>query len=826
MNHRVFYFLLLIPFLSFSQPYFTRIAPFPQENSLNYIAKVPGSNRIIAVGKRSTVLISDYYGNYWDIKYNPGGLDNNAYFTYICFIDSSTGFISGNKGVLKTVDSGDNWYEVFSNGNSWYPYDDIAFANQSTGFAVGVGKSMLKTTDAGETWEYIDSIADFNPYQIEFFDELTGIMTGSPDDRILKTTNGGATWELIDKPQGLPDSNINSLYFLNETTGFAFTNNQSSSTGYLLRTADTGLTWDTVYSNYAFYSGHFDFSNEMLGAMVPSSFYSNLVITTNDGGETWTEQTVPGIEGNWYNYACYNDNNVYIAGLLGKLFKSDDNGVTWERVDNRIFYGDIYQMQFLDNNTGFALSINYGGGVASSGLNRTDNGGETWSRVATLMNSNGAFCFIDENTGFFCNKGIGITIAKTDDGGETWTETDFTEIELSPYVMNFFDTNNGLIAGEGPILRTTDGGENWQEIPWSINLPGISDIWYKTVNEVFVTGEAVGIGAFIGKSVDGGQTWEIDELGNYSGASSIVFTNENTAFIACRNTTILKSTDGGDTWEQTTVNTSNYIKFQSLSFPSENIGYAIGDGNYENFFMTTDGGETWNSVNSGCSASFNSVHFFDEDNGLVGGGMGVLFSISDELIQFNPPQNIDGYQEYICPLNVFHVNWDAPDTTNAAGLIAYKVYRNEELIDSIPVSGFYGYEIVDTIGGNKVIANKSDFCYYVTAVYNNPSGESIPTEPICFNLLINDIKNTFIRSNEIVIYPNPVFQKSDIRFLSTTPNDATVSIYNLTGEFVRFKTIRLTGNVITMDLTDLRPGVYLFKIEYNGITITKKVIKK
>ncbi len=260
MKPKVYYFLLfaLIPLSLFSQPWFTRITPFPQENSLNYITKVPGTNRIIAVGHRSTVLISDYYGNFWDVKYNPGGLDNEAIFSYVCFIDSLTGFISANRGILKTIDGGDSWYEVYTNGLQ-FSYKDLAFINQTTGFAVGVYTDILKTTDGGETWDIVEFGATFGLNQIEFFDESTGIITGNSTEKILRTTDGGESWDFVDYPQGLPNGFVLNINSISNVKGFAFVFSSSSYSGYLLRTQNTGLTWDTVYSDYGLYSGHIDF---------------------------------------------------------------------------------------------------------------------------------------------------------------------------------------------------------------------------------------------------------------------------------------------------------------------------------------------------------------------------------------------------------------------------------------------------------------------------------------------------------------------------------------------------------------------------------------
>ncbi len=824
MKTKVNYLILvaLFPLFLNSQPYFTRLTPFPQENTLNSITKVPGTNRIIAVGQRSTVLISDYYGNFWDVNYNPGGLDNEAIFSYIYFVDSLTGFISANRGILKTIDGGNSWYEVYTNGLQ-LSYKDLAFINQTTGFAVGVYTNILKTTDGGETWDIVESGATFWLNQIEFFDESTGIITGYSTEKILRTTDGGESWDLVDYPQGLPNDFVLDINSINNVKGFAFVFSSSSYSGYLLRTQNTGLTWDTVYSDYGLYSGHIDFSNEMQGAMVPTSFYSNLVITTNDGGETWTEQPVPGIEGVSDNYICYNGNFLYITGLSGKMYRSSDNGGAWERIDKRTFNDNIYQMQFLNDNTGFALSTDYGSGVASSGLFKTDNGGETWERIANLMNSNGAFCFINLSAGMYCYEGIGTTIAKTEDGGETWTFIDFTDISLNPYVIKFFDDNNGLIAGEGPILRTTDGGETWQEVDWNTgNYDGICDICYKSENEVYSTGEPSGSGTFVGKSLDGGLTWQLTGLGNYSGGENIVFTNENTAFIACGNSTILKSTDSGNSWNETEVNTTGYINFKSVTFTSENTGYAVGDGNYENFFMTTDGGDTWDPVNSGTSASFSSMHFFDENNGLVGGSKGVLYKVSNEITQFNPPQNLDGSGWYVCPLNFYHISWDAPDTTNAPELVAYKVFRFGYLLDSIPVTGFYGYDIIDTVTGTEPGYTGGQVCYFVSAVYDNPPGESTPTDELCL-LYLTKVNSNIFPENDIQINPNPAINEIAIEINAHPEEKAVMTIFDINGKALMKKEIEPDKNRI--DISGLEEGLYFVNVKTNSGSMTKKIIK-
>ncbi len=828
MKSKVIYILLFVlaPVFTFSQPYFTRETPFPQENSLNCIAKVPGTNRIIAVGDRSTVLISDYFGNFWDIKLNPAGMDNRTSFDFVMFNDSLTGFISGNKGILKTTDGGNSWVEVFSMEDSQESYSDIAFANPSTGFAVGRYNGLLKTTDGGESWEEIENFAGFNLSAIEFFDNSTGYISGGSTEKILKTTDGGNSWQEIDYPAGLPHSFLQNLYSIDTLNGVVFTWSYSDETGYLLKTSDAGLTWDTVYSDPALQEGTFDFSDSFHGIMGTSTFYSHNILFTQDGGNTWTGIYLPGIPGITVGSVCFSGDFAYCTGMQGKIYKSSDVGQNWEECGYRTFTGNIYGMQYVNNNTGFAVSTDEGGGVASSTLWRSDDSGESWSFLTTLLNDRGAFRFIDENIGFTAYNTIGISISKTTDGGQTWTTTDYDNIDLYPCAIAFYDENNGLIAGEGPILRTTDGGNGWQQIDWNTNYYDIiNDICYRSQNEVFVTGGASGADTFTGKSVDGGQTWQITDVGDYGGGEKILFVNDNTAFIACGNNMILKSTDGGNSWNETVVNTSGFIRFKSLFFTDDNTGYAVGDGNVENFFITGDGGETWNPVNTGVSSGLNCLCFFDETEGLAAGGGGVLLSVSGNMTQFNPPQNFDGWQEYIYPMNIFHLSWDAPDTTGAPELIAYKVYRNGEVIDSIPVTGFYGGAIIDTLGGS--LSKDDDFyvCYYVSALYENPGGESQPTEKLCFDQLIVNTGEMFSDENTIFVYPNPATDKINIGFRDMPKGELTVSVFDLSGKMLLLRRMEIEDKTFILNINELGAGVYILKTEYENKTETTKIIK-
>ncbi len=85
----------------------------------------------------------------------------------VYFINSNTGWISGNNGtILKTTDSGNNWIPQTSNTD--VDLQTVYFLNDNTGFTSGY-KSLhvppyvseciiMKTTDGGNIWDTLEYI--------------------------------------------------------------------------------------------------------------------------------------------------------------------------------------------------------------------------------------------------------------------------------------------------------------------------------------------------------------------------------------------------------------------------------------------------------------------------------------------------------------------------------------------------------------------------------------------------------------------------------------------------------------------------------------------
>ena len=216
------------------------------------------------------------------------------------------------------------WTEVFNDPS--YFLSDVKFQNETTGFACG-GKQdsinsfgvVLRTVDGGLSWSevYLSPPNYPNSWTICLVND-TVIIIGGQDGGVLKTTDGGETWD--DQPYipGLWD--IHSLKFFDENVGMA----------HWGRTTDGGYTWTDM--GIGWMKDH-SFYNDSTGIITTGEgiFY------TSDYGVSWT-MVEPDIEGAYFTSVSMVDEIFGIAGTdKGQLFRTTNGGLNWELFDSLIF---------------------------------------------------------------------------------------------------------------------------------------------------------------------------------------------------------------------------------------------------------------------------------------------------------------------------------------------------------------------------------------------------------------------------------------------------------------------------------------------------------
>jgi len=130
----------------------------------------------------------------------------------IYFIDEKTGYASRYDRLFKTTDSARTWTELWDD----QPISSIWFINTSTGFVAGENGMLKQTLDSGRTWNNITIASQFydDIYTIKFFNNEVGYLTAE-NGIIYRTINGGNTWKQYGRASFYP---LRTIHFAPDST--------------------------------------------------------------------------------------------------------------------------------------------------------------------------------------------------------------------------------------------------------------------------------------------------------------------------------------------------------------------------------------------------------------------------------------------------------------------------------------------------------------------------------------------------------------------------------------------------------------------------------
>ena len=136
----------------------------------------------------SLVLRTDDGGETWTRKLVPFKRE----LFHLDFVNSSRGWIVGDKGIiLVTYDGGKNW-QVQKSGTDKALYN-VDFRDSEDGYAVGGKGIILRTENGGETWETVKTNFPNTFLRVDFADDKNGWIVGY-GGTILRSSDRGKTW--------------------------------------------------------------------------------------------------------------------------------------------------------------------------------------------------------------------------------------------------------------------------------------------------------------------------------------------------------------------------------------------------------------------------------------------------------------------------------------------------------------------------------------------------------------------------------------------------------------------------------------------------------
>jgi len=255
--------------------------------------------------------------------------------------------------------------------------------------------------------------------------------------------------------------------------------------------------------------------------------------------------------------------------------------------------------------------------------------------------------FVSPDVGWYGN-GAG-KLFHTTNGGESWTKI-WEQPGTFIRALGFLDAQRGFLGNVGtnyfpnvtdtrPLYRTADGGSTWTPVsaPGVEAVAGICSIdvlHWRRMTLIHAAGR-VGGPAMIMRSMDGGESWRVIDLGAHAGMIlDVKFFDAMNGFVCASssadieqgNALILRTRDGGETWAPAYRGAKAFENCWKMHFPSRGVGYATVQNYREGesarvVVKTVDGGETWREVelvNDPEVREF-GVGFVDETWGWVGG---------------------------------------------------------------------------------------------------------------------------------------------------------------------------------------------------------------
>jgi len=266
---------------------------------------------------------------------------------------------------------------------------------------------------------------------------------------------------------------------------------------------------------------------------------SGTIIATTDGGNTWTRQVNP-VDTLRFLKVEFVNRLVGFAGGNGIIrdpyawiynpvfLKTIDGGDNWIEIDLGLDPEYLFEdMEFIDSNTGWVLSLNIGRTYFEDRdgiLLKTENGGNDWSVLRqTKPYVITSIAFWDNNYGYLLY-GPGYDsyddsiVAFTEDGGLTWTDIGLIEKDIVTKVT--LHSLDNLWALGVKTSRSEDSGQNWSTwnwfspvlegerrfIPTDIHVFDPDSIWL--IGNAFT--DATDGSAVLITTYDSGETWWLE----------------------------------------------------------------------------------------------------------------------------------------------------------------------------------------------------------------------------------------------------------------------------------------------------------------------------
>jgi photosystem II stability/assembly factor-like uncharacterized protein len=475
----------------------SRILIDPTNTSTLLVASSAGIFRSTDAGATFTLVQT---GGFKDMEFKPG--------------DPSTMYACGTE-FYRSTNNGQNWNKIttgfaaaanlsrmaiaVTDNDPTYVYVLAAKAATDYGF-----EGIYKSTNSGSSFSKVNTASPANVLGWNsngadaggqgWYDLAIAASPGNKDEIIVggvnnwRSTNGGGNFSLIGHwtGSGAPyvHADVHDLVYLNSTTFY------SANDGGLFSSSNGGQSW-TDHSNGLQIGQMYGFGQSTTNA--------NLLIQgwqdngTNRYNGTWQE--VMGGDGMLAFIDWNNDQNMWGSQYEGSLNRSTNGGNSWSSAVGNINEAGAWVTPWsqdpVNAGTIYAGFVN---------LWKSTNGGISWTKISAFTNNTTMTSFTvspADNLVIWVSKPGGFY--RSTNGGTSWTTiTNVPPGTITAIACSNTDPNKAWITYSGfnnnnKVFQTTDQGVTWTNLSASIpNIPINHIVYQNNSNDALYIGTDVG----------------------------------------------------------------------------------------------------------------------------------------------------------------------------------------------------------------------------------------------------------------------------------------------------------------------------------------------
>jgi len=407
---------------------------------------------------------------------------------------------------------------------------------------------LLRSRDGGYEWNELSGGLDNQTFFSAIvpspgFDSDGTVYISTFGDGVYKSTDRGDSWR--ETNNGLPDGNV------------------------------TGLAVSPGYS-----------SNGVVLAVVEGS---GLFRSENGGGD-WRRALAAGVEA--VGFAQGVSSKLAVAGDAGgRLYRSTDNGGTWDMVESATLDGAITSIAIAAGTSSSPAEVFVG--TASGALYRSTDAGERFERLRGAFGDHKAPVVAVSVSPDYANDRSVIVSTREEaafisiDGGANWkkwsdglttdpqahsVKYDSPSFREAVFSGGYVRDRTLYLAGFDGLFVSTDAGQSWNQ----------AEVMPVRLIKGIATGDAgkgvsvVGLGTYGGGgyfSRDGGNSWVVGNRGlARTRLSSLTFSDnfaEDRTIYSGAYGKLLKSVDGGESWTATGHGEEQDLGYDTRRFASK-----------------------------------------------------------------------------------------------------------------------------------------------------------------------------------------------------------------------------------------------------------------